>query len=78
MAPLEREIALFEARRNSLEASAMGKWVLIHDEDVIGTFESFEAAAERAVEEFGAGPYLIRQVGVSSVALPASVVYHLV
>ncbi|MGH7867125.1 MAG: hypothetical protein ACREP9_05670 [Candidatus Dormibacteraceae bacterium] len=78
MATLDREIAVFEENRSSLEADSMGKWVLIHDSSVIGTFDSFEEAAERAVSEFGQGPYLIRQIGVSSVTLPASVLYHFV
>jgi hypothetical protein len=77
MSPLEQEIATFEESRAQLEASAMGKWVLVHDSEVIGTFDSFDAAADRAVREFGEGPYLIRQIGSSSLTLPASVVFNL-
>ena len=76
--PLKRDIAAFEEAQNDLEAAAMGKWVLVHDAVVIDTFDTFEAAAERAVGDFGAGPYLIRQVGSSSVSLPASVMYQIV
>lgn len=75
---LDRDIAAFEENRNRLEASSMAQWVLIHDATVVGTFDSFEAAADQAVEQFGEGPFLIRQVGSSGVALPASVMYHLV
>jgi hypothetical protein len=78
MSPLEQEIATFENARAELEASAMGKWVLIHDSELIGTFDSFDAAANRAVEEFGQGPYLIRQVGATALTLPASVLFHAV
>jgi len=77
MTELERDIAAFEENQNSLEASAMGKWVLIRDASVIGTFDSLEAAAEHAVDEFGEGPYLLRQIGSSSIALPASVMFQL-
>lgn len=77
MGTLEKEIATFEEHQSTLEASSMGKWALVHNADVIGTFDSFEDAANRAVEEFGAGPYLIRQVGTLSVTLPASVMFHL-
>jgi hypothetical protein len=78
VSPLDQEIAIFEEMRSELEASAMGKWVLIHDSELIGTFDSFDVAANRAVEEFGAGPYLIRQIGATNVALPASVMFNLV
>jgi hypothetical protein len=75
MSDLDNEIAAYEKIRNDLEANFMGKWVLIHDGELIGTFESFDAAANDAVVKFGRGPYLIRQVGASSVTLPASVAY---
>jgi len=75
---LDREIAAFEENRDALEASSMGKWVLIHGNSVIGTFHSFDAAAERAVRDFGKGPYLIRQIGSSTVSLPTSAMFHLV
>lgn len=71
---IDKNIAAFEKVRNELEKDSIGKWVLFHEEKHIGTFDSFEAAAEEATEKFGAGPYLIRQVGVSSVTLPALIV----
>ena len=74
--PLERDLAAFEAVRSELEARAMGKWVLFQDAALIGVFDSMEAAAERAVADFGAGPYLLRQIGSSSVTLPASVMFR--
>ena len=39
----------------------------------MGTFESFESAAARAVEEFGVGSYLVRISGGTTVTVPASV-----
>ena len=76
MTSLDKEIAAFEKMRGEIEASHMGKWVLIHDGELIGVFESLEAAAETAVSQFGSGPYLIRQVGEPPVTLSASVLYH--
>lgn len=76
MAPLDNEIAAFEKMQADLEANHMGEWVLIHGEDLIGTYESLDAAARVAVTRFGSGPYLIRQVGEHPVTLPASVLYH--
>jgi hypothetical protein len=76
MADLEKEIAAFETRRADLEKRAVGKWVVFHDQDLTGIFDSFELAAQEAVRRFGRGPYLIRQVGEPPVTLPASLMYH--
>jgi hypothetical protein len=75
MADLDSELAAFEGMRAGLEARHMGQWVLVHDQALIGNYGSFEEAAQDAVSKFGRGPYLIRQVGATSVALPASVMY---
>jgi len=76
MAEIKEEIAAYDRMRDDLEARLMGKWVLIHDGELISQYESFEVAAEDAVRRFGRGPYLIRQVGAPPVTLPASVMYH--
>ncbi len=75
MAELDQEIAAYSGMSAELEAHHMGKWVLVHDLNLIGIFDSFEGAAEDAVRRFGRGPYLIRQVGAPPVTLPASVMY---
>ena len=76
MAKLSEEIAAYEAMRAELEADYFGKWVLIHDGEIVGDYTAFERAAEVAVRNFGRGPYLIRQVGQSPLLLPASVLYQ--
>lgn len=78
MADLTKEIEAYEQMREELETSYMGKWVVIHDQRRAGIYDSFEAAARDAVQKFGAGPYLIRQVGAPPVVLPASVMYNIV
>ena len=77
MADLDTEIEAYERIRPDLEAQHTGKWVLVHDGQLINTFNYFEAAASEAVRSFGRGPYLIRQVGAPPVTLPASVMYPL-
>ena len=77
MAALSDEIAAYERMRNDLEADHFGRWALVHQEELIGTYDSFESAADEAVERFGEGPYLIRQVGILAPSLPASVLYRL-
>lgn len=73
---LKKEIAAYKAMKNDLELEHFGKWVIFHDESLIGIHESFEKAATVAVEKFGRGPYLIRRIGVPQRTLPASVLYR--
>jgi len=75
VADIDKELATYERLREDLEAHHMGEWALVHDEQLVGTFASFDDAAQEAVRKFGRGPYLIRQVGASSITLPASVAY---
>ena len=77
MTVLDREIALFEELRPTLEAEHNGDWVVIRDNHIAGFFSSFDAAASEAVQQFGRGPYLIRQVGALPVVIPASVAFAL-
>ncbi len=76
MSVLDKEIAAFEARRSELEERHSGKWVVFYGDKLVDTFDSFENAAAEAVRIYGAGPYLIRQVGAPPVQYPASVMYQ--
>jgi hypothetical protein len=75
MADIRDEIAAFKTMQARLEAEHLGKWVLIHQQRLVGLFISFDAAATEAVARFGNGPFLIRLVGEKPMALPASVAY---
>ncbi len=72
---LQSEIRAYDHMRNYLESDFFGKWVVVHDEELVGAYETFEDAAEVAIQRFGRGPYLIRQVGAPPVTLPVSVLY---
>lgn len=76
MADLDTEIAAYEEQRAALEANHRLEWVVFHDRDLIGLYDSFNSAAEDAVQRFGRGPYLIRQVGALPMSLPGSVRLH--
>ena len=76
MAVLETEIAHYESMRADLEKEHDGEWVVIHDEELVGTYESFEKAGSEAVRRFGRGPFLIRKIGAPPITLPASVQYR--
>jgi hypothetical protein len=74
-APLENEIAAFEANKQQLEQEHMGEWVLIHESTIVGFFSDLDSAASEAVAKFGHGPYLIRQIGAQPMVMPASAMY---
>ena len=60
---LEAEHRAYEEKRAELESTLRGKWVVFHGNQHVNTLDSFEAAAEWALEEFGDDSFLIRQVG---------------
>ena len=76
MTTLSQQISAYEAMRDRLGADYLGKWVVFHDGELVDTYESFQDAATDAVERFGRGPYLIRQVGAPPMTLPASILYR--
>ena len=76
MTKIDREIAAYDAMRAELENQHMGEWVLFFGEKLIGVFPTLEEAATDAVQKFGRGPYLIRQIGAPPISMPASVMYH--
>jgi len=74
---IQREIEAFERMRAELEAHHRGKHVIIKDGQLVGAFDSFDAAAREALQRFGSGPFLIRQVGGPDVIpVPASVAWQ--
>lgn len=77
MDALDRQIEAYEGMREFLERAYRGKWVVIHNEELAGAYDSFAAAADDAVQRFQRGPYLIREVGaVTTAVLPASVQFR--
>ena len=72
---LTEDMAAYERMRSVIEADHFGEWVVVHNEEIVDFYASFEEAATEAVEKFGRGPYLIRQVGEPPITLPASVLY---
>ena len=75
---LDRQIVAYEACRDEMERDHLGEWVVFHDEQCTGIYPTFEDAAEDAITRFGAGPYLIWQVGDTGIVnLPARLQYSL-
>ena len=61
MTTLEREIKTYERNFSEL-LTKQGKYVLIHGEDVIGTFDSYEDALKSGYEHFALDPFLVKQI----------------
>lgn len=73
---LDQEIKAFEGMKPELEKNHFGKFVIIKDKQLVGSFDNFDSAAESALKKFGRGPYLIRQVGSPPITFPASLAYR--
>ena len=74
MDAIDREMAAYEAMRETLERDHPWKWVVFHDEELAGVYDTFQDAAGDAVQRFGRGPYHIREVCAPTVGtLPASI-----
>ena len=75
MGVLTEDIAAFDRLGVQLLKEHKGEWVLFQDGAFVGAYPDFQAAAAEAVERFGAGPYLIRQVGAPPIQLPGGMVF---
>ena len=76
MTNLSQDIAAYEVMRADLEAAHNGEWAVVHDRELICVFPTFDEAATTAIQKFGRGPYLIRQIGAAALNLPASVMFR--
>ena len=74
MLELSRQIAAYEKIQSDLETDHFGKWAVFYDEELVGIYDTDREAVGTAIERFGRGPYLIRQVGVIPVPPLASVI----
>jgi hypothetical protein len=59
---LKNELQTFESRRDELLGTSLGKWVLIHDGELAGAFESQADAINIGYQRFGNVPFLVKQI----------------
>jgi hypothetical protein len=59
---LERELATFQAHLPNLLATAAGKYVLIHGENIVGTWNTWGEAIDAGYERFDLEPFLVKQI----------------
>ena len=72
---LSHQMRVYEDMRPTMELDHLGEWVVFHGGEIAGFYESFEKAAEDAVQRFGRGPYLIKRVGAYPAALSTAALY---
>ena len=58
---LEKELATYKAKLSELAADE-GKFVLIHGDEVAGTFTSYEDAIKIGYEKYQLRPFLVKQI----------------
>jgi hypothetical protein len=76
MTPLRDDIAAYDKDRRELEAKHAGQWAVFHAGQFVGVYGDFQEAAGVAVDRFGAGPYLIRQIGVEEVRVSPTLTFR--
>ena len=74
---LEHELKTLDRDREHLEREHSGKFVLIHGDEVIDTYDDFNKAADEGLRRFGHEPFLIRQIGAEQVQIPTAVIHGL-
>ncbi len=59
---LEREEATYRAKLPELLANDAGRYVLIHGEDVIGTYETQDEAMQEGYERWLFEAFMVKQI----------------
>ena len=59
---LAKERAVFEERIGEWRQSHLGRFVLIHGPDVIGFFDSLDAAFDEGTRRFGLKPFFVQLI----------------
>jgi len=60
--PLEKEIKYFKSKKSEFLKTYLNQFVLIKDEELIGSYTTEAEAYKAGVEKFGNEPFLIKQV----------------
>ncbi len=59
---LDAELRTYESRRADLLRAAEGKYVLVHGDEVVGTYDTQMAAISAGYERFGNVPFLVKEI----------------
>jgi len=59
---LEKEMETFRKKLPELKVEHEGKFVLIHAEEIVDFFTSYDDAIKAGYDRFGLAPFLVKQV----------------
>jgi len=59
---LQREQATYDTHRADLVGRAAGKFVLIHDDDVVAVFDTKADAISEGYRKYGNAPFMVKHV----------------
>jgi hypothetical protein len=59
---LEKELAVFQHKLPQFAAEHAGEYVLIHADDVVDFFTSYDDAIKAGYSKFGLEPFLVKQI----------------
>lgn len=66
---LSKELGTYRAKLADLLASDDGKFVVIHDDDILGTFETQMDAIATGYRELGNVSFLVKQISKTDVPI---------
>lgn len=59
---LNIEIKTYEKNKESLLKTDRGKFVLVKDNSIIGTYDTYDDAVKVGIDKFGNKPFLVKQI----------------
>lgn len=59
---LTKQIEWFESNRESLLKENEGKWVVVHDQTLVGIYDTFDEAYRNGIEKTKSEEMLIKQI----------------
>ncbi len=59
---LEAEVRTYRAHRAELLKEARGKWALVHDAQILGTYDTQMDAINAGYAKLGNVPFLVKQI----------------
>ena len=59
---LAPELETYEQHRERLIASDLGRWVLVHDSELAGVFDTQDDAIGEGYRRFGNVPFLVKEI----------------
>jgi hypothetical protein len=60
--PLRQELETFDAHRAELLGQALGKYALVHTDQIVGVFDTEADAIREGYRQFGNVPYLVKKI----------------